>query len=122
MGGSVWILDGDEDNRVVAAAGLGRAGMATLQFSSADAFLSCARKGEHDLPPAIVIGARTARDRERAIRDAVYARLIVLTTWPGQLAAWLSVGASRFLLKPYSIESLLEHVDPDGFFLRTRAA
>lgn len=121
MHGRVWILDGNEDNLSMAAIGLAQAGVRTLEFSSSDAFLSRARSNAHELPSVAIIDAKTALGWERDIRNAVYSRLVVLTTWPAQLAAWLSVGASRFLLKPFTIESLVEHVDPDGFLVRARS-
>lgn len=121
MHGSVWILDADEGDRTLAAVGLAQVGVSTLEFSSATGFLSHARHGGHELPPVAVIDAATALGRERDIRDAVYARLVVLTTGPSQVAAWLNVGASRFLPKPVDLDCLVEHVDPDGFLVGGRA-
>jgi FixJ family two-component response regulator len=120
MNGSVWILDGDEDNRTMAALGLMYAGVRALEFASPRELLAYAGKrgGCVELPRAVVVDAVTALGSEHEIRDAVCSRLVVLTTWPAQLAPWLSVGASRFLLKPYTIDALLEHVSPDGVLAR----
>ena len=114
MRAHAWILDADEDNRTLAGVGLESAGFGSLLFSSPVTFLAHARKNANELPQVAVIDAWTALDCEREIRDAVYSRLVVLTTWPPQLGAWLRVGVSRFLLKHYEIDALLEYVDPDG--------
>ena len=38
-------------------------------------------------------------------------RLTVLTTSPGeQVVRWMSLGVSRFLLKPFDLPLLIEHV------------
>jgi CheY-like chemotaxis protein len=117
---AAWILDENDDNRALAVEGLRCAGVVTMEFSSSQQLLRHARgmRPPVELPQAAVIDARTASGREREIRAAVPSRLVVLTTWPAQLAAWISLGVSRYLLKPYDIGLLLENVDPDGFLSR----
>lgn len=115
MNSSVWILEENDDNRSLAAEGLRSAGIATLEFSSPQQLLRHARamRPPVDLPQAAVIDARTACDSEQEIRAAFPSRLVVLTTWPGQIASWITLGVSRFVLKPFDIGLLIENVDPE---------
>jgi hypothetical protein len=115
MKGSVWILEQDDDNRATALDALGCAGVDGLSFATPESLLFHARvRHGHaaERPRAAIIDAHTARGSEQALREAIGSRLIVLTTWPPQIRPWLSVGVSRFLLKPYTIRALLDHLDP----------
>lgn len=114
MHGTVWILEQHEDNRRLAIAGLALAGFNTVDFSTPHALLTRVRQGGLELPQVAVVDARSALGWENEIRESLRARIVVLTTWPTQLAPWLTVGVSRFLLKPYSLDALVEHVDPEG--------
>jgi hypothetical protein len=122
MKGSVWILDGNEENRAVVLDVLGRAGVPALPFATPESLLLHAqvRHGQAaEQPRAAIIDARTASGSEYAIREAIGSRLIVLTTWPPQIRPWLAVGVSRFLLKPYTTRALLDHVDPAAGLIGT---
>ena len=111
MNASVWILEENDDNRSLAMEKLRCAGIATVEFSSSHQLLRHARtvRPPIELPQAAIIDAKTAYGRERDIRSAVPTRLVVLTTWPAQLASWISLGVSRYLLKPYDVDLLLEN-------------
>jgi hypothetical protein len=122
MKGTVWILDRNEDNRATALEALGRAGVPALAFATPESLLLHAqvRHGHAtERPLAAIIDARTASGSERAIREAIGSRLIVLTTWPPQIRPWLAVGVSRFLLRPYSMRALLDHLDPSAGVIGT---
>jgi hypothetical protein len=122
MKGSVWILEQDDDNRAITLEALGCAGVAALTFATPESLLSYARvRHGHaaERPRAAIIDANTARGCEYAVREAIGSRLIVLTTWPPQIRPWLAVGVSRFLLKPYTIRALLDHVDPAAGLMGT---
>lgn len=107
---NVWILDADEDNRSMAFEALASAGVSAVAFSSPRALIAHPRRNP---PNAAVIDARTARGSERDIRSAISARIVVVTTW-FDVQPWLDLGVTRFLLKPFEIPSLLEHVDNRG--------
>ena len=115
MKGSVWILEQDDDNRAMALDALGCAGISVLPFATPESLLFHARvRHGHaaERPRAAIVDAKTARGSEHAIREAIASRVIVLTTWPPQIRPWLAVGVSRFLLKPYTVRALLDHLDP----------
>jgi hypothetical protein len=113
---SVWILEEHDDDRLGLLEDLACAGIRTAAFSSAGALLQRAssRSPHGRAARAALVDAWTARGCEREIHDAVSARLIVLTTRPAQLGAWMRLGVSRFLPKPVEIASLLEHLADDG--------
>jgi FixJ family two-component response regulator len=103
---NVWILDADEDNRSMALEALASAGVRAVAFSSPHALIAHTRRRP---PAAAVIDARTARGTERDIRRAIASRIVVVTTW-SDVQPWLDLGVTRFLLKPFDIPALLEHV------------
>jgi len=124
MKGSVWILEQDDDNRAMTLDALRCAGVHALHFATPESLLFQARvRHGHaaERPRAAIIDAKTARGSEHAIREAIGSRLIVLTTWPPQIRPWLLVGVSRFVLKPYTIRALLDHVDPAAGLIATAA-
>lgn len=104
---NVWILDADEDNRSMAFEALASAGVSAVAFSSPHALIAHTHGRS---PVAAVIDARTARGSERDIRSAISSRIVVVTTW-SDVQPWLDLGVTRFLLKPFDIPALLEHVD-----------
>jgi FixJ family two-component response regulator len=106
---AVWILDENEDSRTLTVEGLVKIGIAAMAFASPRALLSHARR--IGPPRAAAIDAWTAEGSEREIRGAIPWKLTVLTTSPGeQVVRWMSLGVSRFLLKPFEFPSLIEHV------------
>lgn len=109
MDSAIWILDENEDNRTLTVEGLAKIGIRAMAFASPRALLSHARR--IGPPRAAAIDAWTAQGSEREIRGAVPWRLTVLTTSPGeQVVRWMSLGVSRFLLKPFEFPLLVEHV------------
>ncbi len=119
---SVWILEEDDDNRQLALECLAHAGFEATGFSCAASLLEHAPGVR--APTTLVVDAQTACGHEAALRDALPSRLVVLTTWPTQLVPWMRLGASRFLLKPYSVDTLIDHVVPPprmGPGIRTRS-
>jgi len=106
---AVWILDENEVNRALAVEGLAKLGIPATAFASPRALLSHARR--IGPPRAAAIDACTAQGSERELRGAIPWRLTVLTTSPGeQVVRWMSLGVSRFLLKPFEFPLLIEHV------------
>ena len=109
MDSAVWILDENEDNRTLTVEGLAKIGVPATGFASPRALLSHARRV--GAPRAAAIDAWTAQGSEREIRGAIPWRITVLMTLPGeQVSRWMSLGVSRFLLKPFDFSLLIEHV------------
>jgi hypothetical protein len=52
----------------------------------------------------------TARGFENVLAEIAGTRIVVLTTWPAQMASWPRLRAPRFVPKPYEIHSLLEQL------------
>lgn len=103
MDTEIWVLDEDEDNRLLALELLARAGAdGVMGFASADALLAHAARTTP--PRAAIIDAASATGREHDLARAVGGDPLILTTWPRQEARWVALGATRFLLKPYTLD------------------
>jgi hypothetical protein len=101
---SVWVLESDGDNREIVVAALKISGFHVIAFETAEALLArcdAAHPGAH--VAAAIIDAWTARGREAQIRATFGDRVLVLTTSAFQERTWASVGASRWVQKPYDV-------------------
>jgi DNA-binding NtrC family response regulator len=108
MNHAVWVLDEDDDNLAIVVEVLAHAGAVAVGFSSTEALLAHASRSTW--PRVAVVDAATAAGFEQDIRRAIDSRLVILATWPSQLAPWRMLGAAHFLFKPYEIDSLVAGV------------
>lgn len=108
----IWLLEEDEDNCEVTIELLARAGVTATAFRSPLAIL-CAMSRPQPVAPIpawLLVDAVTARGFENALAEIAGTRIVVLTTWPGQMAAWPRLRAPRFVPKPFDVDSLLEQL------------
>lgn len=108
----IWLLEEDEDNCDVTIELLAHAGVTTTPFRSPLALLcQLSRTLTVEPKPAwLLVDAMTARGFENVLAEIAGSRIVVLTTWHAQMAAWQRLRAPRFLPKPFDIESLLEQL------------
>lgn len=105
----IWLLEEDEDNCDVTIELLARSGVTTTAFRSPLALLcQMSRVQEIDPAPAwLLVDAMTARGFEHVLAEIAGTRIVVLTTWPTQMAAWARLRTPRFVPKPFGVDALL---------------
>jgi DNA-binding NtrC family response regulator len=108
----IWLLEENEDNCEVTIELLARHGVTTTAFRSPLALLChmSRLKPVSPVPAWLLVDAVTARGFENALAEIAGTRIVVLTTWPGQMASWPRLRAPRFMPKPFDVEALLEQL------------
>jgi hypothetical protein len=105
----IWLLEENEDNCDVTIELLALAGVTATPFGSPLALLCHMSMAQPITPvPAwLLVDAVTARGFEDVLAEIAGTRIVVLTTWPAQMAAWKRLRAPRFMPKPFDVDSLL---------------
>lgn len=108
----IWLLEENEDNCEVTIELLARYGVTTTAFRSPLALLCHMSRSQpvSPVPAWLLVDAVTARGFENPLAEIAGTRIVVLTTWPGQMAAWPRLRAPRFMPKPFDAEALLEQL------------
>jgi hypothetical protein len=108
----IWLLEENEDNCDVTIELLALAGVSATPFRSPLALLCHMSVAQPVAPvPAwLLVDAVTARGFEDVLAEIAGTRIVVLTTWPAQMAAWKRLRAPRFMPKPFDVDSLLEQL------------
>lgn len=108
----IWLLEENEDSCEVTVELLAREGVTTTTFRSPLALLSHLSRPQPvaPIPAWLLVDAVTARGFEHVLAEIAGSRIVVLTTWPAQMAEWARLRAPRFVPKPFEIESLLEQL------------
>lgn len=108
----IWLLEEDEDNCDVTIELLAHAGVTTTPFRSPLSLLCRLSRAEtvEPTPAWLLVDAMTARGFENVLAEIAGSRIVVLTTWHAQMAAWSRLRAPRFVPKPFEVESLLEQL------------
>jgi DNA-binding response OmpR family regulator len=103
------LLEADEDNRELEAEALAAAGIAVAAFATPLELV--AERAGAVAPTVAVVDAWTAQGYEQQVRGVLSpAHLVVLTTSRHQEATWRSLGATRFLYKPFAPPALRDAV------------
>jgi len=105
----IWLLEENEDNCDVTIELLALAGVSATAFRSPLALLCHMSMAQPVAPvPAwLLADAVTARGFEDVLAEIAGTRIVVLTTWPAQMAAWKRLRAPRFVPKPFDVHALL---------------
>lgn len=108
----IWLLEENEDNCEVTIELLARYGVTTTAFRSPLALLCHMSRSQpvSPVPAWLLVDAVTARGFENALAEIAGTRIVVLTTWAGQMAAWPRLRAPRFMPKPFDVGELLEQL------------
>jgi hypothetical protein len=108
----IWLLEENEDNCDVTIELLGLAGVTATPFRSPLELLCHMSLGQpvSPVPAWLLVDAVTARGFEDVLAEIAGTRIVVLTTWPAQMATWKRLRAPRFVPKPYDVDSLLEQL------------